>query len=414
MGEYTEYMNRHITNCDIDPFEMDAERTVEILNDKNFFRSFSDGLTMLLSEAFPQAELNTIEQKAAVMYEALSKIGSELPLSTVLTWFNEKHRPERSAFIEICFALHLDFDGCKRAFSHVYFDRCFNCHNKRELIYYFCIRNGQSWQTANEIISDCPDIPQQENPSHNAVYTRYIRSEVDELKSIEQLKQYIADHEYYFSSCNIKAKEQIQSILESLRGNSCDKAYISAFREYYGLVEQGKRATPPDHLLKHCSITMRWLRQSTDSDESFLESLKNAQPMSDSFILKAFLSGTDGLRKSADIPEYVRRNFPSKQRLYSILKSEQSTQYDSIRRTLILFAFIEYWCRISLGLKPELNEMDNDRRFIIFRQQMDAILDSCDYEKLYAGSPFDWLILYLSRHDDPLQELVDFLGEIDC
>ncbi|MGN0682527.1 MAG: hypothetical protein ACI4JY_02525 [Oscillospiraceae bacterium] len=413
MSQYTDFVNHEITECDFNPFELDINATLEILNSKTYFRPFSEGLTMLLSETFSSEEMSSTQQKADLLYTALRNIGSDIAPDTVLTWLNDQHRPERSAFIEICFALHLNLEQCKRAFSHVYFDRCFNCHNKKELIYYYCIKHNLSQQTANELIEEFKTDNHFDAPNKDAVYTSYIRKEVDSLESMDMLRKYLAEHEWYFSSCNIKAKEYISSIIENLRGSDYDKAYVAALRKYKNQRANHKMAEQPDDLLEHCSLTLRWLKQNSVSDETFLESLKSAQLTSDSFIFRTFLDGTDGIKKNADILEYVRKNFPSKQRLYSILNNDESTQYDSVRRSLILFHFIEFWSKIEIGMSPEMSDMDLDRRFIIYCDNINAILNDCDYEQLYAGSPFDWLVMFLSKHEKPIEELKMFLSEIE-
>jgi len=58
----------------------------------------------------------------------------------------------------ICFALQLSLDKTKDFFKRVYFDRPFNLRDKKEFVYYCCIKDGKSYAEARHIIEELNDI----------------------------------------------------------------------------------------------------------------------------------------------------------------------------------------------------------------------------------------------------------------
>ncbi|MBQ8041037.1 MAG: hypothetical protein IJ274_14430, partial [Lachnospiraceae bacterium] len=155
-----------INRIDLDDFiyETEEERAenygediLDFLNTSDSFRTFSKGLSELLQKC-DYTGADTPEAKTDYLYQKLQDISSDISKEILLQWFQEEEKRPivkndfRKSMYEICFALQLPLKEVRWFFSHVYYDRSFNCHCLEEAVYYFCFKNSLSYAEAKDII----------------------------------------------------------------------------------------------------------------------------------------------------------------------------------------------------------------------------------------------------------------------
>lgn len=421
---YTQINESNLIRYDFD----ETGELLQYLNDPSSFRSFSQGLSELLDKAGYSGP-NTPEAKYDYLCQKLQDISVTIP--SLKEWFfhEEKHpsieQKTRRQMYEICFALNLSLDNTRWFFSHVYYDRSFNCHCLEEAVYYFCFSKGLSYAEAKEIIRA---VEKQEAPSSpfNDDYTHVIIDHLNSFATKEELITYLIQNKATFEEghWNQCALQLIKDLRAEILGNEDQtNSTINALRKHQHNLEDK---------FKKCGLLLQELYYSYKKDhpqspEEFLcDYLKGAQPTTDSFMLahifnpiaREDVNSQDSPDKkeaakkrkenfAKNLPELVRKHFPDKHAFSNILnKGESSKFYDSIRKTLILLAFYSFWCR------TKLNSSDPDHLPQDFEYETNQLLETCGYEALTACNPYDWLYLIASRHEDPLDEFRDFIHNI--
>lgn len=97
-------------------------------------------------------------------------------------------------------------------------------------------------------------------------------------------------------------------------------------------------------------------------------------------------------------------------------QSETSTSYDSIRKCLIFLKFYHFWTTLELmtgsGSANENPHTEDADYFEDFCDEMAQLLEECGYEELYERNPYDWLFLWASASENPLESFRSVIGEI--
>lgn len=398
---FTQYSNDSIWS--IDPEDPDLTHAVEYLNNPENFRSFSSGLTDLICKYGYHGAPGDAEAKTLFLLEKLNSIGVSVVKATLFSWFTDKRRPalaanSRTLLFQICFALSASSDDIQWFFSHVYFDRVLNCHTIPEAVYYYCFTRRLPYRHALDLISRIEAIPTPDSPGHAIVFTSEIIHQLDCCSTDEELLAFFRNKKHLFSQWNRTAATYIESYVSLIRGKESDKAIVSA-------AKTGRSFSKSE--IRQCGlVTQEYLLLASEGRFGYIS---GKSVSSIDFMLEQMITINSGLHKQTQIPAIVRQNFPSKKTFSDILnKSELSTSYDSIRKCLILLKFYHFW--VTLLLNPELTE---DSPFDIYRDETNALLTECGYDELFAGNPYDWLFLWASTSEKPLDTLRMAIGKIE-
>lgn len=393
-GSFTNYSDESIWSTGD---ENDIQKGLEYLKDSSNFRSFAEGLTGLITKYGYDGQPEDSVSKTNYIMSKLQSIGVSITRSTVKDWFNNKRRPSaasgsRTAIFQICFSLSVSFEDVKKFFSHVYFDRSFNCHTIEEAVYYYCFKKNFTYSHARQLINTIGNFPVYNNKPSD-IFTKEIRASLDSCSSDDELLSFFKENKSVFARYNITALGCINTLCNYIKGKDKDKDIIKAF----------KNGQPAD--TKNCGFVI----------QEYLHSLKNGRSVcitgkditSVDFMLEQIINTNTGISKNAGIPDIVRRNFPSKKTFSDILNQPARASYDSIRKCIIFLKFYEFW--ITQKLNPVTDEY---RLFDIYADETNAILVSSGYEELFSGNPYDWLFLWASTHNDPLNTLRETINEV--
>lgn len=424
-NKYTEIAKDSIYNF---AFVDEYSDAIEYLNNPDNFRPFNEGLTELLMRAGYPGDINNDKQKTRYLYEKMTSIGSNIEQETIKFWFSGKHRPKiepasRKKMYEICFALDLQIDNVKWFFHHVYYDRCFNCHNIDEAAYLFCFLNNLSYIDATQLIQEISDneISSSAPRKSQNNYTQFIQSNVLRHSSKNEFLEFMKTNKLEFDGWNISAVATINNLLNILSGFG--KTSASDIDKLKRLLKRNIAKCKPLNpanmpIFDNCGLLLYELYydasvlygNSVEAEKHILESISSKSVLKNNFILERLLSTSSGITKDTYIPYIVKVNFPSKKSLSDILiqdssgrnKIESSKSYDTIRKVLVLLHFYTFW--LPLKFNPEVyQKYDFNLLFEIYQDDANRHLLECGYEELYPGNPYDWLFLTASNNESPLE-----------
>lgn len=257
-------------------------------------------------------------------------------------------------------------------------------HDQDEAIYYYCflhklpyshyqmIKNAISVYDS-EIISDV---------SEN-MYTMKIRDKITNCASDNELISFLAKYKIVFEKFNLSATQQIQKYMYEIQ-NPKNGLAVLEYQNYLESLYAEEKETQPYKYLQKGSVD---------------------------FTLTIIFNGfVNVIKKNHDIPMIVRQNFPDKS-VFSRLLSDvpKDTRYMMRRKTLILLYFYYFFAKIKLG-QLDISEGEQADSFM---EQLNEILESCGYDELFAGNPYDWLYMWAAYSDDPLTSFRDAIAYCD-
>ena len=395
-------------NNDFSRIETDECSDAELLNNYDF-RTFSEGLTKLIHKNGFRGNVDSVSEKADYLYKKCIESGTNITVkATVKKWFSgtfpNYSNKSREYMHEICFALNAPLEDVYWFFSHVYFERAFNCHIVKEAVYYYSFKKGYSFAKAKELIKHVDEIVSNQNIDDTTVFTSDIKDELDRINTDTDLFEYFVKNGGRFKSWNKKAFEVINAFTDSFidrKGIRDDKKEIDKLKKL-------KNYSKPQINTKNCSLVIKELLHDNSAELVYSDHFKKKHIDSIDFMLYGILFYPSGIKRDADAPQIVKCSFPNKEDFSKFLKNhDTSTSYDAVRKILVLFKFYDFWCRVKL--EEIIIPKDYDK-FDLFVQEMKDLLLECGYEELYWGNPYDWMFLYSSRTDSPLDT---FRGMLD-
>lgn len=391
---------------------------------KDFNRSFPEGFTELLKRSSYDGN-DTSKAKWKYVHSKLKSIGVTVDDShrkTIQNWINGKNIPHtnnektnktRDRIFQICFALSVSIDDVNWFFNRVLFERGFNCHRMEEAVYYYCLKEHCNYEHAQQLISEIQAFPEPETPNTEIVYTREIQQQLDDFNTDEELKQYFRKNKWTFRGnlVNQFAKKRINELLERIQGKKTDRKIIKNIIDGKSFEISGcglvVRKTLNEELYVLDTLTKKERKE-------LFKPLSRSWLSSNSITLKTILTRPESEEymrtKEINLPEKGRQNFPS-QSVYSALTKKEdngklgidtSTNYESIRKYLILLQFYDFWC-----LNDEMNTYN---KYLEYLDRINDLLVECGYDELYPENSYDCLFMLCSASEDPLGTLCNFLS----
>lgn len=374
MDNYTEKLSAGAE----DFYEYEAEKKLpEIIAS---FRGHGDALSRFMDDHGYDAE-DTPAAKAAFLKRKFHEagIGSAKSRNT-LKWLTELNSFERETGFRIAFALNLTVEETDDFFRTVLLDRSFDCHTIKEAIYFYCIYNRKSYPTAGKLISAAPNpekgpVPQGESVLYTKNIVSFLRSCPDE----ETLLRYFNENLAQFGYNQVKAKEYIQLLWNQI---SAPNGLAALERRFFW---DGEEKIFTDDADSFWNIYLQMLGLDTD-DAKYIEKDRTIKPI---------------LENKTFMHQFAARNFPNRQSTLKMLQGI-STEHDLIRKTLILFAFYQFWINIAVsGQKKTYMAGPNDRERCL--SELDQYLMDAGFPELYAGNPFDWIFIWAAGRESPMQ-----------
>ena len=416
-----DHLNLSTDNAQDSLFSIDdCNEAYQYLQNSANFVSFHTGLTTLMQRCGYTGSSEDVEEKTAYLVLKLAAIHVKITEITVRDWFSGKRRPSldsisRKLVYEICFALGASFELVQEFFRQVYFSRSFNCHTIKEAVYYYCLHQNHSYDHALELYETIKAMPETAKfEASDPVYTDQIRNALDNCHSDEEFLAYFSRNKSIFDRWNQKALFYIEEFIRQIRGTKEDIGRIEAFGKVGTIPDAKTLATPPASGL----ITQEFFMQARHFGRKWTYAKQNVTSID--FMLEFIIDPIEPVNKKAKLPDIVKLNFPSKKTFSKILnrsQSEISTSYDSIRKCLILLKFYHFWVTLELmmdsGNAAENPQSDYADYFDDFCEEMAQLLEECGYEELYERNPYDWIFLWASTTEHPLESFRGGMRAID-
>ena len=395
MGTYTINLEDKQKTIDAESEDL-YEQLLEL---SGSFRSFEDGLDEVIRNHDYGGEITDISEKTAFLKSKFRKEGVPVPRE-IDRWYSEHMIIKRTTAFRLCFALKMELDEVDDFFRRILMERSFDCHDVIELVYYYCFSKRKDYQTAESILKQVTVFKTKDRLDlkkiNTIIYTEYIRKDVDEICSDEELIAYINENQDQFRYNNAKGTETVKGLwygkydIPGTRELALKESESFDWSDYGVHLSKQKK----DHkLISDQDVYLAIFDFDPKSaakvfnDRSIIPILRNLHPM-------------------------IRDSFPSRESLTKILNSRK-VNYETIRKMIIFLTFYNYWVdwKLKNQSKNGSNPPDKDthRRF---EDQMFNYLIDAGFDELYPGNPYDFIFLFCNTQDDPLDTFRIIMGEL--
>ena len=365
----------------------------------NTFRPFSDALDSFLKKYTDYAgNYDDIETKKKYIVDKYKEINYPVNPAVIKRWFTTappSYTPDsKEKMYALCFALGFDELKTREFFQKAYFERCFDCHNIDELVYYYCFRNNKKYQEAIQLINKLNQLIDFSLINEGVViHTREIQKRINSISDDEQLITYVKNNTNLFITSRVSAKETFLDLLAEIQGTSDDDILI---KDNPSLVCD----TSPNRPIKALSILEYYKYNLGETPTS--------KVYSDEFLINQIFDNRNNEKKikaTLNLPGSLKSNFPSRHTLNDLrihfTKQSKPVKNDELRKTIIVLFFYKFWCEQSLGI----DLLDYDIRYNVYIDEINACISECGFEPLYIGNPFDWIFIFSAKCEDPLHTL---------
>lgn len=352
-----------------DDYNEDYKALIEAINSGHYFRSFGDGLLDILRKKKP----GLTADKAAKYIEEICK-NTGIPMSaigspnTLDNWFKNNKRPKkgedsREKMFALAFALKLTSDETAELFHKVYLDRAFDYRNANEIVYYFCLYNQKTRQEARRLINSI-SVSEISTENHT-VYTAQIKTDIEALSDETALLSYISKQGHNLTKKNVTAKQTVEKLIAQARIKAKEETELQQTDDAF----RGKA------------------RESNNFVYEVITGLSITG-----------VKGTKTLFKNANLPGEIKKRFPE-----ALTLSKKDPTYEELRKMIILLFSYCYWYKMQS--KNTVIELDD------YIEEINVHLYESGFSLMYYGNPYDWLFLYCTLSDRPLDTFRGLLAE---
>lgn len=405
MHDYTELLNIKAENITSEDEDF-AERLLEVAS---LFRSFGDALTAFMQDHGYDGHDSDNKEKAAFLREKFKAAKVNLP-HDFKEWFIPDREISRDTAFKICFAFALDVNETEDFFKCVKLERGFDCHTISEAVYYFCMKTGRSWADAQEIIKRIPkEKPLRAVPSNTdqeVLYTSTIKDFIDSIDDPDELIDYIKSNGKDFRYNNVTAINFIQTLWKEIEVSDGiaykEGLIIDSTRNRYDIDAKKEIIKAENYAIVGDGSPSSW------TIFSQVIGLSNGQKQDFSTNTNRSLSSF--LADSALMPFKASYCFPSQQNIDKLLRGETG-DHEIFRKMLIFLVFYRFWAKkVIENDNPFYEAKTQDSRSCL--AAINKFLLDSGYPELYAGNPYDWIFLWASQDETPLEAFRFYMREI--
>ena len=391
-GEETKRCNSELSNFHYDE-DYDDDDEHQILTDKymEFLRHatpFTDGINKRLAE-LDVDENASIKEKIDFILCQCEKLGilndssaTKLNAPTLKNWLTSAPPTDRKKVFLLCFALEMNLYQCKEFFFKSFLSRPFNFKDNTEAIYFHCFAYNKPYRKAVELLSRLENMPKYD--AIDNIDTISVGEEIAQITDENELLEYIANNQFDKTKQHIAVRERINKLLK------LDMLLATEESEHDN--------TEPNKPINSCGKLLNQI-YNFHSDAAQL-----------------------GRFSKSKLPPLIAKNMPTRQNMVKVLNGETDND-DLYRKALELLFFYQYYtsekcnqikCGIDLCSIDLLNQ-DRDKKdelhYYQFKNLLDKTLNDCGYLQLYVRHPFDWVILFCARHNNPLEAWRDIIDD---
>ena len=370
---YTKRLEIEIWNMakELDENE-DFSKVIDFLNSEEGFQPFGKRLAAFIAKTLHlnATDFKTIKDALAKQCETTGVDISEIAsYGTLHNWFDKgtsrkKGDDTRQHMFALAFVLRLSVDDTKKLFHKIFLDRAFNYRNEKEVIYYFCLKNNKSWADAKRMIAEVESMTI--DTSDHTQLTNVIVQNVDVMSDEKMLLAYIRENGYNFEKNSVNASKIFNRYLSEAKNWAKDE--ISR----YALEHQNK-----------------WIKNL--SNNTLYETITGLNITGK--------KGTKTVFSNANLPKEIKTRFPE-----AASFGKKHLTSEEYRKIIILLFSYGFWYQVQL---EEIDGGIDD-----YTDELNYILFDCNYSGLYYGNSFDWLFLFCTQAEQPLDLFRELLAEV--
>ncbi len=327
--------------------DMTPEEIIGFLEEGALFRKFKN----VLETAYPGKDL---PYKLARGLSEITGVGYPNVLHKVNNWLKKDCGPKnREDLFQICFVLGLSEEDSNRLLASSS-ESGIHYRAPRELIYAFALRTGQDYETALRLEKELKPIydeTMKKAEEGRTLYTKQLREEFADVRTEAALRSFFQEH-----------------------GSSLGAIHATAYKKFIELL--GKLQQPSEDEEKYPMVRV--------VDEYFQMHVPKT-------------------RKSGDfsyLQKVIKKNWPSESKLTKM----KNQKIDVSRKAmLLLFLITEDYEQDPAEDDDydDLMEEDSMERLETRLNKIDIFLGNYGMELLDPGNPFDCLVLYALRAQEP-------------
>lgn len=409
MGTYTQMLENKI--YDISP--EDDNYTEELIEVANLFRNLGEALDGFLNSNGYSGSLTDIDSKAAYIREKFRQASIPIPRN-LKKYFTESKEMGKETSFQFCLAFGLNLMQAETFLRKICLKRGFDCHDMKEAIYYYSIKNHLDYPDVQRMLDRIPKKLAKSSIDFgkDVLYTSTIVEEINRLESPEELLQFFDTHKNQFGYNNATAVKYIRRIWEEIAGAG-------------GLAYQEACMIPKTIFQSNDSKAEREQKEKLRYEERFTIIDKNGDVSSSvwNVYLQILGLGNDQvgslpedrsfksvLKDNAALHYLAEESFPDRQGIEAVLNGKHVSN-ERVRKMLILLLFYRFWVKLSIKSEDtyyRAKPADAERCF----SEINKYLLDAGYPELYFGNPYDWIFAWALRNEEPLAAFRYLIGEL--
>ena len=361
----------------------DEDFIEKIIETGKHFRPFSEAMDAFILARGYGGKTDDTGAKTDFIRETFRAAGMKPPRE-ISKWYEGQPISRETGF-RICFAFGLDREETDDFFRRIFArERGFDCHDRDEAVYYYCLSHGLPYAYALEIRDRIRKAPEDVPESSEVVFTGSIIEDLNHIGSVEELAEYLTDHADLFAAGNITAYAAIRKMWDMAAGRD---GLLRKERERLPSIQDdpatGETAAFPAGPGMPVSEAYMALFQLDRGQVTRLNNPKNpVRPILES------------------MHAHVQDCFPNEQGMDRILRGDHSVSYETVRKWLILLSFYVFWAGKAVA-RGSYEALPEDRKRCM--ASMDSHLVEAGYPELYEGNPYDWIYCYAAGDEYPLE-----------
>lgn len=366
------------------------------------FRTFDEALDSFISEHGYKGSVENVDEKVTFIVSRFKRTGVPVPRN-IKKWYTEKKRIERNSKIPFlfCFAFELNVDEADDFFRRICLSKGIDCHLMQEAVYFFALKNRLTYTQTEEILSGLKLMKPDKICGEDLIYTDFIKEDVEKIETPEKLIAYLNENFEKFAYNNAAAFETIQTLWKEIQGSGDKEGLaIKERKQLYELFNKEEAAKQKYHgrrerLRADDSITGIYLQILGLYGDYVTDYYKDRG-------LKAIL------KDNALLHPLAEEAFPDRDGLNKILNGAH-VSYERVRKLMILLVFYRFYIKRALSSGNYMTDCGEEKNCMM---TIDNHLISANYQRLYPGNPYDFLILMAIRTESPLCTFRDYMREL--
>ena len=207
------------------------------------------------------------------------------------------------------------------------------------------------------------------------VYTAQIKTDIEAIVNESMLLSYIAKHGHNLEKKSVSAKQTLQKLF--LEANAFAKEEATERLAY----KNGKEFSV------YKSRFEGYDKDSINFTYEVITDLTVSGP-----------KGTITLFKNARLPKEIKSRFPE-----AVSISKKDPTYEELRKFIILLSSYIFWYKMQIAEQP----IDIED----YIEEINVHLNESGFSLMYYGNPYDWMFLYCTLAECPLDAFRGLLAE---